>query len=44
MQLFKECNPKYLIITLGNQGFISYLRDANNKIINQYFPALLLTL
>jgi len=40
MQLFKECNPKYLIITLGSQGFISYLRDANKKIINQYFPAL----
>ena len=40
MQLFKECNPKYLIMTLGSQGFISYLKDSNKKIVNQYFPAL----
>ena len=40
MELFKESNPKYLIMTLGSQGFISYLKDSNNKIVNQYFPAL----
>ena len=38
--LISKTNSNRLIMKLGNNGFIAYDRDENNRIISQSFPSL----